>query len=349
MIPKSVTRYIDIAFCLVLLPAMVMLLPIDRWLERDPQFIIMLLVWLYANYLLMRKLIIPYILGARREGVVAILLIILTLTVTYLLTRYQLSAPIQPRVMSQEESEHFIQRAASGSGRMQRQAVWFLYVVVTTFSFAVSLLSELNKQIVSRQAVEHERRRAELSLYKAQINPHFLFNTLNTLLGLVVTKSDRAEDAIVQFTSLMRYMSSSSTQEYVPLHTEVEYIEEYIALQRYRLSEHTNIEFNTSFDGEIAGCKIAPMLLITFVENALKYGSSSQFASDILIDMDLHDTTLTLKTHNPVFESQRSKKGDGIGIENCRKRLELLYPHAYSLKIVDSGESYEAMLTIDLV
>ncbi len=344
MIAKSVTKYIDMAFCLIILPALIMLLPIDKWLETNPLFVSLLFAWLYINYILLRSVIVPYILGARRQNLVALLIIVVILGLTHLLATYKWEFPmflVEGRVGPEPPHNVRLNRA-------QQQGVWFLYVVVTTFSFAVSLLSELNKQVVARQSVEFERKRAELSLYKAQINPHFLFNTLNTLLGLVVTKSDKAEDAIVQFTSLMRYMSNSSTQEYVALHTEIEYIEEYIAIQKYRLSDHTNVTFNTSFDEHFTGNQIAPMLLPTFVENAIKYGSSSQYESDIEIDIKVKESVLYMNTKNPIFPSHNSEKGAGIGISNCRKRLELLYPRNYSLQIDETDSRYEVALMIKL-
>ncbi|MFI3304744.1 MAG: histidine kinase [Rikenellaceae bacterium] len=351
---RNISRYIDLVFCLLLLPAMIMLLPLDRWLESDPIFVSLLLVWLYTIYIVHRVWSIPALFGERNRLGLALTLLIGSLIVTYLLTRYQLSPP-----------QHFLshpERAAKSANAigvavarvsanvlMQQQAVWFLYVVVTTFSIVVALLSELNRQMMARQDIEFEKKRAELSLYKAQINPHFLFNTLNTLLGLVVTKSDKAEDAIVQFTSLMRYMCNNSTQNQVALHTEIEYIEEYIALQRYRLSDHTAVNLTSSIDKGSEGCQIAPMLLITFVENALKYGASSQFASSIDISVIVEEGVISLITDNPVFSQYSNKEqGSGIGIANCRKRLELLYPGRYSLHIVESDDRYEVILTIKL-
>ncbi len=338
---RNISLYIDIAFCLVLLPAMIMLVPIDKWLNSDPDFVIMLLGWLYTIYIVHRTITVPAMFGESRRPILALLLLVASLAVTYILARYQLTPP--PDVVS--ASGGF---AGVGRMRMLQQAVWFLYLLVTSFSVIVALFSELYRQSVMRQEIEFERKRAELSLYKAQINPHFLFNTLNTIFGLVVTKSDKAEDAIVQFTSLMRYMCNNSTQEYVPLYTEMEYIEEYIVLQRYRLSDHTKVDFTTSVDSASEGSQIAPMLLITFVENAIKYGASSQFKSDVEIKLEVVDGVIELTTRNPIFAAQSNEQGAGIGILNCRKRLELLYPNRYTLQIIESESHYEAHLTIKL-
>ncbi len=355
---RNITRYIDLVFCLLLLPAMIMLLPLERWLNSDPIFVTLLLVWLYTIYTVHRAWTVPALFGERKRPLFALTILVVSLIATYLLTRYQLSPPkhlMEHLTGSIEETMQRPDRAPRGTNgrasvnvQMQQQAVWFLYVVVTTFSIVVALLSELNRQMMIRQSVEFEKKRAELSLYKAQINPHFLFNTLNTLLGLVVTKSDKAEDAIVQFTSLMRYMCNSSTQDQVALHTEIEYIEEYIALQRYRISDHTEVRLSSSIDKASDGCQIAPMLLITFVENALKYGASSQFASKINIEVEVEEGVISLVTENPIFSQHTKERGAGIGIENCRKRLELIYPGRYSLQIEESGDSYRAKLTIKL-
>ncbi len=345
---RNITRYIDLVFCLLLLPAMVMLLPLDRWLNSDPVFVALLLVWLYTIYIVHRAWSVPALFGERKRPVVAMTLLIVSLLITYMLTRYQLSPPKHFMSPPPDHMPRIKGGRVSANVQMQQQAVWFLYVVTTTFSIVVALLSELNRQMMIRQSIEFEKKRAELSLYKAQINPHFLFNTLNTLLGLVVTKSDRAEDAVVQFTSLMRYMCNSSTQPQVALHTEVEYIEEYIALQRYRLSDHTKVDFTASIDRASGGCQIAPMLLITFVENALKYGASSLFESEIKISVGVEDGIITLVAENQIFDQHTNERGAGIGIENCRKRLELIYPERHSLKIEELDERYCVILTIKL-
>ncbi len=197
-----------------------------------------------------------------------------------------------------------------------------------------------------RQSVEFEKKKAELALYKAQINPHFLFNTLNTLLGMVITKSDKTEDAFVQFATLMRYMYSNSDKDMIPLQTELEYITQYVDLQRYRLNENTTVDISLCDEAEASKYQIAPMLLITFVENALKYGVSPHQRSDIKIDVSLQDGVMRLMVQNPIFES--STKGKGIGIANCKSRLELLYHGNYTLVIDQSEKSYYVSLTIKL-
>ena len=156
---------------------------------------------------------------------------------------------------------------------MRTQTVWFFFLIVTGFSLAIELTFELFRQILSKQEIEAEKNKAELALYKAQINPHFLFNTLNALYGLVLTKSDKTESAFIQFSNILKYMYAQTTSETIPVCNEIDYIRQYVDLQALRLNKHTHISFETQTDDDQA--PIPPMILITFVENAFKYGTSS--------------------------------------------------------------------------
>lgn len=358
--PKNISRYIDLVFCLLLLPALMLLLPLDRWWESNSLFVVVLLGWLYATYWLHRSLTVPLMYGENRRPIFALLILVASLVLTYFISHYPVDFghSMMEREMRRAAkavgmaAEHFSQKRplrVPPSNKMLEQAVWFLYVVVTTFSVVVALLSELNQQIMARQSIEFEKKKAELALYKAQINPHFLFNTLNTLLGLIITKSDQAEDAFMHFSNMMKYMCHNSTQDMVSVQTEIDYIEQYIELQRYRLNEHTHIDFSHSGDGSSYECRIAPMLLITFVENAIKYGASSHMTSNIKINIMIQNGVLRLSAINPILPHQtESSKGSGIGISNCKKRLELLYPNKHILLIGESGGVYDLSLTIKL-
>lgn len=300
--------------------------------------------------------------GERRRTLLAVFILFASLVLTYFVSHYPIDFGHRMMGEGMRRAADAIDMVADSmvesrrprpstppSNRMLEQAVWFLYVVVTTFSVVVALLSELNQQIVARQSIEFEKKKAELALYKAQINPHFLFNTLNTLLGLIITKSDQAEEAFIQFSNMMKYMCNNSTQDHVGVVTEIDYIEQYIELQRYRLNQHTQIDFSHSGDSSSSQCVIAPMLLITFVENAIKYGASSHLMSKIEIKITIEKGVLHLTSTNPILPHQtESNKGAGIGIANCRKRLELLYPTKHTLLIGENNGKYDVSLTIKL-
>ena len=233
--------------------------------------------------------------------------------------------------------------------KQHQQATWFMYLVTVCFSIAVGLLTELYKQIMARQASEFEKKKAELALYKAQINPHFLFNTLNTLYGLMITQSQKAESAFMQFIDMMKYMYTKATKDTVSVDEEAGYIEQYIELQKNRLDEkRTHIYYSYSVDDSAKDSKIAPMILITFIENALKYGASSHIESDIIISLKVNNDTLTLFTENHTVNPKPENKEPGIGITNCRKRLELLYPGKHNLEISNTDDVFTVNLIIKL-
>ena len=159
---KKLPFFIDLIFCLVLLPALIALLPIERWLEKDSIFVYLLVGWLYIVYILNRYVVMPFVLVGQKRFWIAVILILLTITGTYLITRYQMEIPVH-RMRRPRLATHIPKI------RLQQQAVWFLYIVVMAFSIAVGLLTELYHQITKRQVVEFEKKKAELALYKARL------------------------------------------------------------------------------------------------------------------------------------------------------------------------------------
>lgn len=337
---KKLPFYIDLVFCLVLLPAMITLLPIERWLVSDSLFVYLLVSWLYIVYILNRRLTMPFLFAGNRRFLIALILILFTLAGTYFITRYQIEVPFH-RV----HPSRF--RQPVPKIKLQQQAVWFLYIVVMTFSMAVGLLTQLYRQIMERQAVEFERKKAELALYKAQINPHFLFNSLNTLYAMVLTGSSQTEDAFTQFIGLMKYMYSNNTKDKIPVCTEVEYIRQYIGLQKYRMPQGFQVHFSYRHD-ETDQVGIAPMILITFVENVFKHGVSPQRPGEAFVEICMEKGKLLFSTRNPLLNHHRSDSSKGIGIENCRERLDLLYSGRYALSVGEAGNEYVVTLSLDL-
>ncbi len=355
---------------------MIMLLPLERWLQNNLLYVVLLLCGLYAIYWVNRLVIIPSLFRSKRNYLVSVIFLICSIFVVYSLSQYKLedepprhpqrteangeaptadsarTAMIEARreaatSMESQQRNAAQRRRLSPQTRLQQQAAWFLFVVVLSFSAVVALLSELYRQSLYRQSVEFEKKKAELALYKAQINPHFLFNTLNTLLGMVITKSERAEEAFVQFSTLMRYMYSNSDKDMIPLQTELEYITQFIELQRYRLNENTRLNITLCDEEQASKYQIAPMLLITFVENALKYGVSADEKSEIDIDVSLKGGVMHLTVANPIFTTA-SSDSKGIGITNCRNRLELIYHGDYTLITKEADGRYYVSLTIKL-
>lgn len=329
---------VDLFFCLVLLPVLCMLLPVERWLTNDPRFVYLLASWLYVVYVTNRLLLVRLCFRKGRYLLLALVLLLAGIAVTWLLTRYQMELP-----------EHRLRRLPGEMRRsaIQQQAVWFLYIIVMAFSAAVGLLGEVYRLASARKDAEMEKKKAELALYKAQINPHFLFNTLNTLYGMIVTGSDRTEKAFTEFTSLMKYMYTCSTMDKVPVETEVQYIRDYISLQKYRVPEHTEVDFSVSGDNTLH-LDVAPMIMVTFVENAFKYGVSSTVPGRISVSLSAGDGVLSFSCRNLKVNLPAGKVSNGIGIENCRRRLELLYRGRYSLEVGEKDNWFDVNLTVRL-
>ncbi len=197
---------------------------------------------------------------------------------------------------------------------------------------------------------QHEKE-AELKLLKSQLNPHFLFNTLNNLYGLSVLKSDKLPNLMLKLSDLLRYSLYDTKEMFVPLEKEVQYLENYMSLEKIRLEDKTEISFNKT--GNISSQKIAPMLLIVFVENAFKHlGISKNNESNVLVYLIIEDKKLIFKCINSIDETkvqeQNLEKGkSGIGLQNAKKRLHLLYPNMHELTIKKENENHVVQLTLN--
>ena len=338
---KNVSLYIDLTFCLILLPLMIYAFPVERWWGTYPLFFCSFVGWLYVTYFLHKYFIIPRLFQTGRRRTVALAAIAVSLAVTLLFSSYEISSPLYQA--HQQQREHYPH--LMWGIRQNQQAVWLHYIIVTIFCFAVGTLNEAFRQRLARQEVEYERNNAELALYKAQINPHFLFNTLNTLYGLLITHSDKTEAMLERFINLTKYMYNNANQDYIALSEEVEYISQYIDLQKLRLNEYADVRFEHHVND--AAMPVPPMLLITFVENAFKYGVSSNEPCFIHIRLMQQQDTLCFEVENSVFEREK-KDSKRMGIDNCRRRLSLLYPgrHRLDLGRCRDNNTFKVMLEL---
>lgn len=213
--------------------------------------------------------------------------------------------------------------------------------------FALFFFSLLLRFALRWRQTERQKLSAELSYLKAQVNPHFLFNTLNSIYSLAIEKSDNTATAIVKLSGMMRYITTEASKDYVSLEKEIEYIGDYIDLQSLRFGNDTRVDF--SVNGNSTGKKIAPLLLISFIENAFKYGINAEQDSMIVIKIDIAIVELTLKVFNKkVRQSIDPANTTGLGITNTRERLELLYPGKHQLDIRETDLDYSVSLTLQL-
>ncbi len=210
--------------------------------------------------------------------------------------------------------------------------------------FAFSLLLKIRERL---KQTETEKANAELSYLKAQINPHFLFNTLNSIYSLAILKNEKTADAVVKLSDMMRYVLNDSNANFVVLETELYYISNYIELQRMRLT--SNVILTYVCEGSVVDKKIAPLVLIPFIENAFKHGVNSEENSDIDIHISISETELKLQVkNNCVSTNNNTLNKSGLGIENTRQRLNLLYPQNYTLNIIEKDSMFTVILVLNI-
>jgi two-component system LytT family sensor kinase len=236
---------------------------------------------------------------------------------------------------------------------MQHQLGFWQYFVGTlftslTFIFLSTVLKFttdwfLNERI--QRDLENQRLSAELSFLKSQINPHFLFNSLNSIYSLAYQKSETTPDAILKLSEIMRYMLYECNDNEVSLEKELQYLQNYIDLQRIRFGENAYIDFK--INGKVDGQQIVPLLLIAFIENAFKHGVVNNAAAPIRMLIEVDENKLHFFIQNKKHTNNRDNQG-GIGLINVKRRLDLLYHDRYNLNIIDGNETYTCELTLEL-
>ncbi len=199
-----------------------------------------------------------------------------------------------------------------------------------------------------------EKKTAELAFLKSQVNPHFLFNTLNNIYSLAYTKSDEAPGAILKLAELMRYMIYDNagkaheglpgTAHKVPLTKEIEHLNNFVELEKLRVAQ-AQVHWQT--DGNMDLYRIEPLILLSFVENAFKHGDLTDPAHPLVIDLSVRQGKLIFDTINKKARRQKDAVG-GIGLQNVRRRLDLLYPNQYTLRIDDTADTYACRLELSL-
>ena len=217
----------------------------------------------------------------------------------------------------------------------------FFMFLSTALKFMVDWF--VNEKV--RTNLENEKLSAELAFLKSQINPHFLFNTLNNIYSLAYQQSDKTPAAILKLSEIMRYMLYESNEDMVDLSKEIRYLENYIELQRLRFKNQAYISLHIS--GEAHNQKIMPLVLISFVENAFKHGVATDEDHPIDISINIQQDKLIFKVSNRVNKLNKDETG-GIGLLNVRKRLELFYHKHYNLQIDNHSDQYTSELSLDL-
>lgn len=289
----------------------------------------------YANYCVL----IDRCLFSRRVGrfflsntvLIAVVMVALHLAFHYLLP------PLRPRPMG---------RSWQGIGVVfffARNAFWYLLTVGA--GVAIRMTERWYRDENARRELERSCAEAELQHLKHQLNPHFLFNTLNNIYSLIRLDPDRAQRTVHDLSRLLRYVLYESSRSEVTLREETEFLSDYIELMRIRLPRHVRCE--VSLLAAASPTPVAPLLFISLVENAFKHGVSDDAPSWIAVDLREREGELVCRIENSFFPKQEDdRSGSGIGLQNLRRRLEVLYPGRYELHTARQGDAYVALLRI---
>ena len=219
-----------------------------------------------------------------------------------------------------------------------------LFLLVWLFSSAMFVFRQWRQSEQRILQAEADKANAELSFLKAQVNPHFLFNTLNNIYSLAVSKSEHTADSIMKLSNIMRYITDDAREDKVDLQQELDCIRDYIDLQQLRLGKNAQVMFTAT--GKTEWKKIPPLLFMTFVENAFKYGVSNHEPSPIVIRMEASEKEVYFETINKLYEKKSQLEREGIGQQNALKRLQHMYPSKHIISMDASDGFYTVKLTL---
>jgi two-component system, LytTR family, sensor kinase len=339
----TITVHIAAWACFFLLPIVFFPRPKDPNFQINEGILWMFVTmdaFLVAFYYSNTNVFIPKLLTQRKWGWYTLIIIACLLLFTYIPRLFEElireEAPQRLKDHFKPRRHHLIPYPFSGS-----TAVFFLVFTVSTCSRVIQEWLSTEKK---NEQIERDKLVTELSFLKTQINPHFLFNTLNNIYSLALIKSDATAGAVLKLSSIMRYVLNETKHDWVPLEKEIEFVNHFIDLQKVRLTDKMKINFTVT--GNIEGKQIAPLILIPFIENAFKYGISTKEPAEIIIDLKAEDNVISFYVKNKIFTTEHDKNGHSIGLKNTRRRLELLYPEKHTLTVSDENRYFIVNLTL---
>lgn len=222
-------------------------------------------------------------------------------------------------------------------------SLFLIYMIVYGF------ITDFRKTRKEQLALIQQRTQAELDALKAQVNPHFLFNSLNNIYGTALLEdSPRTAESIQQLSGIVRYVMEESRLQTTDIQRELRFIDDYVELQRIRLPSQDTITISTRIDWDEKPAQIAPLLLNPLIENAFKYGISIQHPCFVHIRLQVQDGVLRLTTENSILPRTDLEKSTGLGLANVRQRLILAYPERHTLLVREENSTFSVNLTIDL-
>jgi hypothetical protein len=281
--------------------------------------------------------------------VLALITLFMVIRINYLMPEFK---HVRPHNLPPPEDLKLVFKGRRVRAVMARQPLFFkigpslFYILIITISAIIRTLTEFYNNQQNKLIAETHRTNTELIYLRKQTNPHFLFNSLNSIYSLAHKKSDLVPDAIVTLSELMRYMLYETDNKTVALEKEINYIQNYIDLQKLRLNNIEDIFINVH--GDTKNKFIEPLLLISFVENAFKYGTDYKGAAHVKIKITIFENTLDFWIENSIENYVKDPENSGIGLVNIQNRLDLLYPNAHELTITQDSKFYQVHLTLNL-
>ncbi len=212
---------------------------------------------------------------------------------------------------------------------------------------AVKLMMDFTRLQQRMAETAKEKAEAELNFLKSQINPHFLFNSLNSVYFLIDKKNNEARESLHKFSDMLRYQLYEVNGARIPVEREISYLKDYVDLQKLRKDEHYSVSFN--YSPQVSGFLIEPLLLIPFVENAFKHVSSfNEKTNFVRLELNRGNGQFIFSAENSCDKGKTSDQFSGIGLNNVKRRLELLYPGRHELTILDENETYKVCLKLKI-
>lgn len=316
-------------------------LPIQFWIKQGINFIF----WTGSFYLNLYVLV-PKVLY-KSKGFLFGILIFLCIIVIALLN-WEISTAMNISVLMEKVS--FVQNGRTNhKGSMMAD---FSNTLNTVFVFGISTIIavtwKINSDKIGAQDSEREKVTNELAFLKAQINPHFFFNILHTIYALTETNIKSAKDSIYTLSHMMRHVLYDTKNDFTTLEKEIEFVEDYIQLMQLRLTDQVQVIFD--HPKTLKNVEVAPMLFLPFIENAYKHGISNIYPSYIFIGITQSANTMQLEVRNSIFNAhaENLEESNGIGLVNTKRRLDLIYPGRYELKVDKNEKASEFFIQLKL-
>lgn len=326
-------------------------LPTEFWMRQAWLFS----WWMFLFYINMKYLVPKLFFGKKAGWFIVTLLVIVVLTV-YLdnMISHWLNLPELIFRAKHPEGVHGGSSKGAAINPFHKKNYINPVVVLATLlvlgiSTTIRVIQKWRMDNEIRQDLEKQKINTELSLLKAQINPHFFFNTLNSIYALTHVNVEKSREALHTLSRMMRYVIYDTHAGFISLHKEVEFLKDYIDLMKLRITDNVKVTFEA---GTLQDLPVAPMLFLPFVENAFKHGVSGIHHSSIYIGIKQDGKTIKLEVRNTLLPVKRVvlEESSGIGLANTRRRLDLLYPDKYELFIAEktSENEFKVELTISL-